>query len=60
MASTIALSGGNITNLKFTNRNPDFFDMTVDIEVDDIKHLNEIMTALRGDRSVTSIDRARS
>ena len=60
MANTIAQSGGNISNLKFTNRNPDFFDMTVDIEVDDIKHLNEIMTALRTDRSVTSIGRARS
>jgi len=60
MANTIAQSGGNISNLKFTNRNPDFFDMTVDIEVDDNKHLNEIMTALRADRSVTSIDRARS
>lgn len=60
LATTIAQSGGNISNLKFTDRNPDFFDMTVDIEVDDIKHLNEIMTALRGSRSVTSIDRARS
>ena len=60
LATTIAQSGGNISNLKFTDRNPDFFDMTVDIEVDDIKHLNEIMTALRGSWSVTSIDRARS
>ena len=60
LANTIAQSGGNISNLKFTNRNPDFFDMTVDIEVDDNKHLNEIMTALRGGRSVSSVDRARS
>jgi GTP pyrophosphokinase len=60
LAITIAQSGGNISNLKFTDRNPDFFDMTVDIEVDDTKHLNEIMTALRGSWSVTSIDRARS
>lgn len=60
MAQTIAQSGGNISNLKFTNRNQDFFDMTVDIEVDDNKHLIEIMTALRGGRSVSSIDRARS
>ena len=60
LANTIARSGGNISNLKFTNRNPDFFDMTVDIEVDNNKHLNDVMTALRGDRSVSSVDRARS
>ncbi len=60
MATTIARSGGNISNLKFTNRNPDFFDMTVDIEVDDNKHLNEIMTILRSGRAVSSVDRARS
>jgi GTP pyrophosphokinase len=60
LANTIAQSGGNISNLKFTDRNPDFFDMTVDIEVDDTKHLNEIMTALRGSRSVSSIGRTRS
>ncbi len=60
LANTIAQAGSNISNLKFTNRTPDFFDMTVDIEVDDNKHLNEIMTALRGGRSVSSVDRARS
>ena len=60
MANTIAQSGGNISNLKFTNRTPDFFDMTVDIEVNDNKHLNEIVTALRADRSVSSVDRPRS
>ena len=60
LANTIAQSGGNISNLKFTNRNPDFFDMTVDIEVDNNKHLNDVMTALRAGRSVSSVDRARS
>lgn len=60
MANIIALSGGNISNLKFTNRNPDFFDMTVDIEVDNNKHLNEVMTAMRAGRSMSSVNRARS
>ncbi len=60
LANTIAVSGGNISNLKFTNRNPDFFDMTVDIEVEDNKHLNEIMTILRSRQSISSVDRARS
>jgi guanosine-3',5'-bis(diphosphate) 3'-pyrophosphohydrolase len=60
LATTIAGTGGNISNLQFTNRNPDFFDMNVDIEVDDTRQLNTIIAALRGNNSVNSVKRARS
>jgi guanosine-3',5'-bis(diphosphate) 3'-pyrophosphohydrolase len=60
LAETIADARGNISNLKFTNRTPDFFDMTVDIEVDDARHLNTIVATLRGRRSVSTVERARS
>jgi len=60
MAETIASARGNITNLKFTNRTADFFDMVVDIEVEDAKHLNNIVTSLRGRRPVSTVERARS
>ncbi|MDE0779436.1 MAG: bifunctional (p)ppGpp synthetase/guanosine-3',5'-bis(diphosphate) 3'-pyrophosphohydrolase [Alphaproteobacteria bacterium] len=60
LAATIAGAKGNISNLKFTNRTSDFFDMVVDIEVADAKHLSAIMTMLRGHKSVSSIERARS
>lgn len=60
MAATIAGAHGNISNLKFTNRTAGFFDMVVDIEVADAKHLNNIMTTLRGHRSVSTVERARS
>ncbi|MFL2655927.1 MAG: RelA/SpoT family protein [Alphaproteobacteria bacterium] len=60
LANTIAKSGGNISNLKFTNRNLEFFDMTVDIEVDNVRHLNDVMSALRAGKSVSSVDRTRS
>lgn len=60
MAATIAGAQGNISNLKFTNRTADFFDMVVDIEVADAKHLNAILTTLRGHRSVSTVERARS
>lgn len=60
MAETIAGARGNISNLKFTNRTADFFDMVVDIEVEDAKHLNAIVTSLRGRRSVSTVERARS
>ncbi|MBO6784336.1 MAG: bifunctional (p)ppGpp synthetase/guanosine-3',5'-bis(diphosphate) 3'-pyrophosphohydrolase, partial [Alphaproteobacteria bacterium] len=60
LATTIAGAQGNISNLKFTNRTPDFFDMVVDIEVADAKHLNSIVTTLRGHRSVSTVERAKS
>jgi len=60
MAATIASAHGNISNLKFTNRTADFFDMVVDIEVADAKHLNNIVTTLHGHRSVSTVERAHS
>ena len=60
MAATIAGAQGNISNLKFTNRTADFFDMVVNIEVEDAKHLNTILTTLRGQKSVSTVERARS
>jgi GTP pyrophosphokinase len=60
LANTIATSGGNISNLKFTSRNLEFFDMTVDIEVENVRHLSDVMSALRAGKSVRSVDRTRS
>jgi guanosine-3',5'-bis(diphosphate) 3'-pyrophosphohydrolase len=60
LANVIAASGGNISNLQFTNRNPDFFDMNVDIEVDDTRQLNGIVAALRSTDAVNAVKRTRS
>jgi GTP pyrophosphokinase len=51
---------GNINNLRFTARSADFFDMLIDIQVRDLKHLTTIIAALRGQKVVTSVERARS
>jgi len=56
----IAKNQGNISNLKITNRNADFFEMMVDIEVRDVKHLTNIMAALRATPAINSVERARS
>ena len=60
MAATIAAAQGNNSKLKVTNRTADFFDMLVDIEVVDAKHLNAIVTTLRGHKSVSAVERTRS
>ena len=51
---------GNIANLKFTGRSADFFDMSIDIEVRDIRHLTNIIAALRTSSVVSSVQRART
>jgi GTP pyrophosphokinase len=60
LSMVIAKNQGNITNLKITNRNPDFVEMMVDIEVRDVKHLTNIMAALRATPVINSVERARN
>ncbi|MBI1326776.1 MAG: RelA/SpoT family protein [Alphaproteobacteria bacterium] len=59
LSTVIAKSAGNITNLKITNRTIDFWDMLIDVYVTDIKHLNNVIAALRATNAVVSVERAR-
>ncbi|MCB1561960.1 MAG: bifunctional (p)ppGpp synthetase/guanosine-3',5'-bis(diphosphate) 3'-pyrophosphohydrolase [Alphaproteobacteria bacterium] len=59
LSTVIGANGGNITNLKLTNRSVDFWEILMDIYVNDTRHLNHIIAALRATPSVTSVDRAR-
>ncbi|MBL4691142.1 MAG: bifunctional (p)ppGpp synthetase/guanosine-3',5'-bis(diphosphate) 3'-pyrophosphohydrolase [Rhodospirillales bacterium] len=59
LSSVIANNEGNISNLKITNRSPEFFDMMIDIEVRDVKHLTAVIAALRADPAINSVERAR-
>lgn len=58
LTTVIARHRGNISNLKFTNRSADFFEMVVDIEVEGTSHLNDIIAALRATPEINSVDRA--
>ncbi len=59
LSTVIAKNMGNITNLKITNRSTDFFDMIMDIDVRDVRHLVNIIAALRATSVVNSVERAR-
>ena len=59
LSNVIARNNGNISNLKITSRQADFFDMIVDIEVKDVKHLSEIIAALRATPAINSVERAK-
>jgi len=59
LTSLIGKQKGNITNLRITNRSTEFFEITVDIAVDDLRHLSNIMAALRASPAINSVERAR-
>lgn len=59
MTTVIGRNGGDISNFKLTNRSLDFWDMILDIYVNDTKHLNNIVAALRATPCVVSVERAR-
>ncbi len=59
LSTVIARNEGNISNLKITNRSPEFFDMLIDIEVRDVKHLTDVIAALRANPAINSVERAR-
>jgi GTP diphosphokinase / guanosine-3',5'-bis(diphosphate) 3'-diphosphatase len=59
LTTVIGKQGGNISNLKITNRSPDFFEIMIDIEVGDVKHLTTIIAALRANPVINSVERAR-
>ncbi|WP_420547640.1 RelA/SpoT family protein [Curvivirga sp.] len=58
LTTTIGRDGGNINNLKFTNRGQDFFDIMVDVEVTDVRQLSNIIAALRASSVVNTVERS--
>jgi guanosine-3',5'-bis(diphosphate) 3'-pyrophosphohydrolase len=60
LSTIIGKNGGNITNLKFMTRSLDFYEMYVDVQVKDARHLSDIVAALRATPIITSVDRTRN
>ena len=58
LSNVIAKNHGNIANLNILERTFGFFDLTVDVEVRDVRHLNDIMAALRASPGISSVRRA--
>jgi len=59
LSTVIARNFGNISNLKIAKRSKDFFEMSIDIEVRGVKHLTNIIAALRATPAINSVERAR-
>ena len=48
-----------ISNINFTTRKTDFFEIIIDIEVRDVSHLNNIIAALRLVSEISSLIRVK-
>jgi len=60
LSTVIGRNGGNIINLRITSRSLDFWDLLIDIQVHDLKHLTNIIAVLRATPVINQVDRARS
>ncbi len=59
LANTISDQGGNIINLQITERSTDFWEINVDVEVHDAKHLTQIQAAFARLAAHQSVRRVR-
>jgi RelA/SpoT family (p)ppGpp synthetase len=57
IAQVIADHDGNIDNIHMTRRSPDFTELTIDLEVYDLKHLTSIIAQLRARAVVAKVAR---
>jgi GTP pyrophosphokinase len=58
IANAVAKQDGSIANLKAVNRQQDFMEVLVDVEVRDITHLSKVIVGLRGMKAVKGVERA--
>jgi GTP pyrophosphokinase/guanosine-3',5'-bis(diphosphate) 3'-pyrophosphohydrolase len=49
----------NISDLRFTDRKPDFYRLIIDVDLRDVEHLHMVMTALEAETDVAQIARHR-
>ena len=59
LTNAVAKHDGTVTNLKVTNRQQDFFEVVLDVEVRDLRHLSNVIAGLRGAGGVTQVERAK-
>ena len=57
ITGAIARKQVNITNIKVTNRNADYFELFIDVEVKNVEHLEDVISALRISRKIVEVER---
>ena len=59
ITNAISKQAAEIVNLRIVNRQADFFEMLVDVEVRDLRQLVDVIASLRAVQGVHQVDRAR-
>jgi len=57
IAQVIAEHDGNIDNIRMSRQSPDFTEVTIDLEVYDLKHLTSIISQLRAKKVIAAAAR---
>jgi (p)ppGpp synthase/HD superfamily hydrolase len=57
ITQVIAEHDGNIDNIRMTRQSPDFTELTIDLEVYNLKHLTSIISQLRAKKVVAAAER---
>ncbi len=60
LVNAVAKHEGSVSNLRITNRQQDFMEVLVDVEVRDVRHLSVVIAGLRVASGVTQVERARA
>ena len=60
LTNAIARQDGAVTNLKIVNRQTDFCEILVDVDVRDLRHLSSVIAGLRGAHGITEVERVRA
>ncbi len=58
LSNLIARNNGNIANLNIVYRTISYFELLVDVEVKDLKHLTDIIAALKASKVVSYVSRS--
>ncbi len=58
LSNLIARNGGNISYLNIANRTVSYFELLIDVEVKDLKHLTDIIAALKASKVVSYVSRS--
>jgi GTP pyrophosphokinase len=58
ISNALAKQEGAIANLKIVNRQQDFMEVLVDVDVRDLAHLSKVIVGLRGLKTIKGVERA--
>jgi GTP pyrophosphokinase len=59
VTNAIAKQDGAVANLRIVNRQADFFEIVIDVEVRDLAHLSRVIAGLRASSGVHQVERAK-